>query len=215
VLRGYFPEERRWISLSNIKLKIAIVCAVAVAASAMLYVQQQTVKELRQENESLKQQVAQIAPLQEQLAGAAQAAAGGASVQEGQTRELARLRNEVSQLRKQSNDLVKARQDIQTLHQRVASEAEAGKGALAQAQAENQKLQNFNACVNNLHLLEAAKRQWAQQNGKQPADAPTMEDLRPSFGPNGVAPVCPDGGVYTLGAMSEQPTCSIAGHALK
>jgi len=181
----------------------------------MFFFQQQTVKELRQENESLKQQVAQIAPLQEQLAGATQAAAGGASVQEGQTRELARLRNEVSQLRKSSNDLLKARQEIQTLNQRVVSEAEAGKGALAQAQAENQKTQNASACINNLRLLEAAKRQWAQQTGKQPTDTPTMEDLRPYFVPSGVVPACPDGGTYTLGAVNEQSTCSIAGHALK
>ena len=201
--------------MSNFKLIFAMVCSGAVAALAVYFVQQQTLKELRQENEALKQQAAQLAPLQEQLARATQAAAGSASVQEGQTHELARLRNEVSQLRKQSNDLVKARQEIQTLHQRVTSEAEAGKGALAQAQAENQKLQSANACVNNLRLLEAVKMQWAQQNGKQNTDTPTMEELRPYFKPNGVVPVCPDGGVYTLGAMSEQPTCSIPGHALK
>jgi K+-sensing histidine kinase KdpD len=201
--------------LSKIKSIMAVVCAAAVAALAVFFVQQQAVKELRQENESLKQQVAQIAPLQEQLAGAAQTAASGASVQEGQTRELARLRNEVAQLRKQSNDLVKARQEIQTLNQRVVTEAEAGKGALAQAQAENLKMQSATACINNLRLLEAAKLQWAQQNGKQNTDTPTMEDLRPYFKPNGAPPMCPDGGAYTLGAMNEQPTCSIPGHVLK
>jgi len=191
---------------------------VVVAALGMLYVQQQTVKELRAENESLKQQVAQIAPLQEQLASATQAAAGGAAAQEGQTRELARLRNEVSQLRKQTNDLAKARQEALKLNQRMASEVEAGKGALAQAQAqaqaESQKLLTANACINNLHLLATAKQQWAMQNNKQNTDVPTMEDLRPYFGPNGVVPACPDGGVYTLGAVSEKPTCSIAGHVL-
>jgi uncharacterized phage infection (PIP) family protein YhgE len=202
--------------LKNIKLQIAIVCAVAVAALAMLFVQQQKLKALVQENEALKQQAAQIAPLQEQLAGAAQAAAGGASAQEAQTRELARLRNEVSQLRKQTNELTaKARQEIQSLNQRVASEAEAGKGALAQVQAQNQRM-SANACFNNLRLLDAAKQQWALQNKKQPTDTPTMEDLRPYFGqgPNAVLPVCPDGGVYTLGPVSDKPTCSIPGHVL-
>ncbi len=191
-----------------------MVCAGTVAALAMYFVQQQTLKELRQENEALKQQAAQLAPLQEQLASATQAASGSASIQEGQTRDLARLRNEVAQLRKQSNDLVKARQEIQTLNQRVTSEAEAGKGALAQAQAENQKLQSANACINNLRLFEAVKMQWAQQNGKQNTDTPTMEDLRPYFKPNGMAPVCPDGGVYTPGAVGEKPTCNMAGHVL-
>ena len=204
--------------MNKSKLTIAITCIVAVAALGAAFFQQQTIKELRQENEALKQQTAQIAPLQEQLASATQAAAGGASAQETQTRELARLRNEVAQLRKQTNDLAKSRQEIQSLNQRMASEMEASKGAVAQAQAEaqaqTQKLQNATACVNNLRLFEAVKQQWAQQNGKQPTDTPTLEDLRPYFKPNGVLPVCPDGGVYTPGAMNEKPTCNIPGHAL-
>jgi chromosome segregation ATPase len=204
--------------LNNIKTTIAIAGAAVAAALAVYFVQQQKLNELRLENEALKQQVAQIAPLQEQLASAAQAAAGGAAAKEGQTLELARLRNEVSQLRKSSNDLAKARQQIQTLNQRVAAEVEAGKGALAQAQAqaqaETQKIQNANACINNLRLLDSAKLQWAQQNGKQATDTPAMEDLRPYFKPNGVAPACPDGGVYTLGAVSEKATCSIPGHVV-
>jgi chromosome segregation ATPase len=189
---------------------------VAIAALVMLFEQQQTVKALRQENEALKQQAAQIAPLQEQLANATQAATGGASAQEEQTRELARLRNEVSQLRKQTNALAKAQQEIQTLNQQVASEAEARKGAVAEVQAQAQKMQNANVCINNLRLLDAVKQQWALDNKKQNTDTPSIDDLRPYLlrGPNAVLPACPDGGVYTLGAVNEKPTCSIPGHAL-
>jgi hypothetical protein len=46
------------------------------------------------------------------------------------------------------------------------------------------------------------------------ADAiPTAQDLSPYF-KDGIFPVCPSGGTYTIGAVGEQPTCSIPGHAL-
>ena len=54
------------------KFKIAIICAVALAALAVDFLQFQQIKALRQENEALKQQVAQIVPLQEQLKQAEQ-----------------------------------------------------------------------------------------------------------------------------------------------
>jgi len=207
------------------KLQIAIISAVAIAALAMLYVQQQTIKELRKDNEALKQEAAQVASLQEQLAGATQAAAGGASTQEGQTRELARLRNEVSQLRKQTNELVKAKQDIQTLNQRLAAESEARKGAVADAQAAAtaqadakllRAINSGNACINNLRLIDSAKQQWALEFRKQATDTPTMDDLKPYLGrgANGEMPTCPNAGAYTVGAVNEKPTCSVAGHVL-
>jgi hypothetical protein len=210
----------RIISMS--KIKIAIICAVALAALATDMLQFQRIKALRQENDILKQQAAQVAPLQEQAARAAQDAAqagGDASLREAQVRDLARLRNEVARLREQTNQLAKARQEIQTLNQQIASEAEArtrSGEALQAAQAEAQKTRNVNACINNLRLIDASKQQWALENRKQSTDTPTMEDLRPYLGrgPNGELPVCPDGGVYAMGAVGEKPTCSIPGHVL-
>ena len=146
--------------MSNIKIKIAIISAVAVAALAMAFVQQQTIKELRQDNEALTRQAAEVPPLREQVARATQEAAnagGGAPAREEQARELARLRNEVSQLRRQTNELAAARQEIQTLHQRAAAETETRRGAVASLQAEIRKTQSLNACVNNLRLIDAAK----------------------------------------------------------
>ena len=52
------------------RFKIAIVCAVAVAALGVDLMQFQSIKALRQENEALRLQAAQVAPLQEQLARA-------------------------------------------------------------------------------------------------------------------------------------------------
>jgi hypothetical protein len=70
-----------------------------------------------------------------------------------------------------------------------------------------------NACINNLRMIDAAKQEWALENGKKPGDVPTAQDLKPFF-KNGVFPTCPAGGTYTIGAVSNAPTCSIPGHKL-
>lgn len=70
-----------------------------------------------------------------------------------------------------------------------------------------------NACINNLRMIEGAKQQWALENGKSPGDIPTAQDLK-QFLPNGTFPTCPAGGTYTIGAVSNAPTCSIPGHQL-
>jgi DNA repair exonuclease SbcCD ATPase subunit len=202
------------------KIKILFVSViVAVGLAAPVVVQQQTIKDLRAENEGLKQQ---IAPLQDQVTRATQEAAnasGDATSKESQVRDLARLRAEVSQLRRTTNELTKARQEIQVLNQRVESETAARKDQAAAIQSESQKMQAeraMNACINNLRLIDAAKQQWALENRKQAADTPRMEDLRPYIGrgPNGDLPVCHDGGVYTVGTVGEKPACSIPGHVL-
>jgi hypothetical protein len=71
----------------------------------------------------------------------------------------------------------------------------------------------MNACINNLRMIDAAKQEWALENGKKPGDVPTAEDLKP-FLKNGVFPICPAGGTYTIGAVSNAPTCSVPGHKL-
>ena len=70
-----------------------------------------------------------------------------------------------------------------------------------------------NACVNNLRQIDAAKQQWALQNSKGAGDVPTEADLKP-FLKDGVFPICPGGGTYTIGAVSNSPTCSVPGHQL-
>jgi hypothetical protein len=70
-----------------------------------------------------------------------------------------------------------------------------------------------NACINNLRQIDAAKNEWALEKGKQPGDTPTQQDLKPFF-KNGTFPACPAGGIYTIGAISNAPTCSISGHKL-
>jgi hypothetical protein len=71
-----------------------------------------------------------------------------------------------------------------------------------------------NACINNLRIIDAAKQQWALENNKKSDAVPTQADLLPFIGRNGRFPVCPQGGIYTINAVSEPPTCSIPTHKL-
>jgi hypothetical protein len=204
------------------KIKIAIICAVALAALAVDFLQFQNIKALRQENEELKEKAAKVEPLQEQVERAAKDAASvtnDASIKDAQVRDLARLRGEVARLRQQTNELAKARQQIQDLNQRLAVESDASTRAVAvtqAAQAQAQKAQNDNACINNLRLIDGAKQQWALEFKKQTTDTPTMDDLKAYFqrGPNGDLPTCPDGGAYTIGTVGEKPTCTNPAHVL-
>lgn len=70
-----------------------------------------------------------------------------------------------------------------------------------------------NACINNLRQIDAAKQQWALENNKTGGDLPTKADLLPYLG-NHQFPVCPSGGTYTIGVVTNPPTCTISGHAL-
>ncbi|MBN2505838.1 MAG: hypothetical protein JXQ71_04000 [Verrucomicrobia bacterium] len=71
-------------------------------------------------------------------------------------------------------------------------------------------------CRANLAQIQGAKQAWAAALNKAPTDIPQDTDL---FGPGkyiATKPVCPAGGVYRLGAVNENPTCSITNppHAL-
>jgi chromosome segregation ATPase len=70
-----------------------------------------------------------------------------------------------------------------------------------------------NACINNLRQIDAAKTQWALEKNKADKDVPTAQDLLPYL-KDGVFPVCPSGGTYTINAVGEFPACSIPGHVL-
>jgi hypothetical protein len=65
--------------------------------------------------------------------------------------------------------------------------------------------------------IEGAKEQWALEQSKTTNDTPTWSDLSPyiywsgftnRWFTNGI-PVCPEGGIYTLGRVGELPTCSL------
>jgi hypothetical protein len=75
-------------------------------------------------------------------------------------------------------------------------------------------------CINNLRRIENAKAEWASANNKHAGDIPSGSDLygasdiKGSYLDHRVA--CPRGGTYTIGAIGQKPTCSLAdkGHKL-
>ena len=70
------------------------------------------------------------------------------------------------------------------------------------------------ACIANLKQIDGAKNTWALENKKVSTESPNTGDL---YGPTLYIrdqPSCPAAGSYTLGTVSEKPTCSVAGHTL-
>ncbi len=67
-------------------------------------------------------------------------------------------------------------------------------------------------CLANLRQLENVKQQWGVEHQKDGGDTATIAELKPYFRYD-IA--CPIGGSYTVNALSNKATCSIAGHTLE
>jgi RNA polymerase sigma factor (sigma-70 family) len=93
------------------KLKIALAGAIAIAAVAVpIVVQHQSLDKLREKNQGLQEQAAQLAALQadnERLSNLVVQISAQPPASEEQAREMARLRNAVGKLRDQTNELGK------------------------------------------------------------------------------------------------------------
>jgi hypothetical protein len=64
-------------------------------------------------------------------------------------------------------------------------------------------------CIANMKQIEAAKELWVIDTNPGPNSSPKASDL---YGPTRSirsAPICPQGGAYTIGNRSTRPTCSI------
>jgi RNA polymerase sigma factor (sigma-70 family) len=89
------------------KLKFGLGALVSIGAATALVVQHQTQEKLRVENESLRQQIAQLETDNETLSNRVVPAPDSKSLPEGQFNELLRLRGQVGVLRRQTNELGK------------------------------------------------------------------------------------------------------------
>ena len=101
--------------------------------------------------------------------------------------------------------------EVQQVQTRAAESAKAIAEQQILQMKQNQAV--VNTCINYLRQIDAAKQQWALERQKAPDAVPQPQDLLPYF-QNGQMPQCPGGGRYTLNAVSNAPTCSIAGHML-
>ncbi len=139
---------------------------------------------------------------------------------QGLAQKLAQAQTAGSQLRGQNQKLT---QQLEAAHSAVQQQQQ----QLQQMQMENQQasstpgattesssaVNELNACINNLRIIDAAKQQWALENDKTASAVPTAQDLLPYF-PDNLFPACPAGGIYTLNAVGTPPTCSVPGHVL-
>jgi prepilin-type N-terminal cleavage/methylation domain-containing protein len=73
-----------------------------------------------------------------------------------------------------------------------------------------------NMCIDNLRMLDAAKQQWALEQGKVATAVPLATDIQPYLGRGGgILPVCPIdpqqsfGSSYILQNCQTSPTCQI------
>jgi hypothetical protein len=135
----------------------------------------------------------------------------------GLSQKLAAAQNTISQLNTSNAVLVAT--NTQMSAELEATRELAQQLQQAQPEAQNDPMTTLspaeaerNQCINNLRQIDAAKQQWALENSKPDTAVPTVTDLLPYF-PNGF-PSCPSGGRYTINAVGEYPTCSIAGHIL-
>ena len=65
----------------------------------------------------------------------------------------------------------------------------------------------MNACINNLHEIEGAKRAWAAANNESIEEQPSEADLLP-FLKGGVLPRCLTGDQsYRIGLIGVRPSC--------
>ena len=196
---------------------LAILALLATAALGYLYVsgkqtQQAELEKLRAENQQeLAKQTEELERLRNESKEVERLRAEG--------QEVVKLRGEAAQLRTLQKEQQKLQAENQQLRATVQQYQQV-KTENSTLQTQNQQLQGalaegakIAACVANLKQIDVAKATWARQMRKTATDIPLDADL---FGPGKYLPqkpMCPSGGVYTLGTVGTKATCSVPGHA--
>ena len=142
--------------------------------------------------------------------------------------DLLKLRAEVAKLRGEKDQLNKQLQTAQSQAQSAQAQAQNAQAQFQNAQQQAQAAQaqaaalrlnvtpeaRTGVCINNLRQIDAAKQQWAVENGRTADAMPTAADLA-RYLPTKALPVCPAGGAYTLNAVNVKPACNMPGHVLQ
>ena len=69
-------------------------------------------------------------------------------------------------------------------------------------------------CKSNLERIVKAKQQWAAEDAKSIMTTPTADELSKYLGIEFLDVRCPEGGVYDIRRISENPTCTVKDHSL-
>lgn len=194
-------------------------CLVLVVAAEVSLFHANRTKDALQTDLSAAQ--SQMRQMQDELAALRSSNAGL------QAAEIARLRRQnqilTNQVAEWRSALAEANSENQSnaLHLATARAAlRLQQDHLDELQAQSQQILDASVaiisrktCINNLRLIDDAKQQWAVENSEPANAVPLVKDLLPYL-KDGVFPQCPQGGVYSLNAVNEVPTCSIPDHTL-
>lgn len=199
----------------NVKRWFAWVCLALMLATELLlwranHARDAAVADLSDARQKLRETQTELEALQNTSAGAqAQVIVNLRKQNEVLTAKVGALQTNVERLEAESRQTA---QHLNTARDALALQQEHMQ-QLQLAQQQAAMAANANACINNLHQIGQAKLQWALDKAKNTSDVPTAQDLAP-YCKDGVFPVCPDGGTYTINAIGEPPACSIPGHVL-
>jgi len=200
--------------MSMTKLKLGIISTIAVAAVAVpVLVQNQSAAKVREENQSLRQQVDQVAQLEadnQRLSNVVVQANAAQVLPPDQLRELLKLRGEVGALRQQGEELIRLQQENRRLS---AQPTVAQKQAPVPGQPMLTTEEIASVCINHLRQIDGASQQCALENKLSASDVLTEEQILPYLRGK-EAFRCPSGGTYTFGSLTNMPICSIPGHAI-
>jgi RNA polymerase sigma factor (sigma-70 family) len=149
------------------KLKLAF-SAIAVAGATAAFVHQQTVQnKLRDQNESLQQQVAQLQTDNVNFSNRLAETGGDAQkLSDDQFNELLRLRGEVGGLRQQASEVAKLRDENQQL-QEAATQLQTSNDRMAFADSLAKFKGNEAQVINAMKQVGLADRIWAGDNNNQ------------------------------------------------
>jgi hypothetical protein len=144
------------------KMKIAIVMLILTGA-AIIWLQLQTQKNLRAENESLQQQIAQLKMDEENLSNRLADANDSKKLSDEQLNELLKLRGEVGVLRNQITEFGKVREENRQLQSQVKVEPNSPGQISPQDQFELHRIDTVNA----MKQLGLAMRIYAGDHNEQ------------------------------------------------
>lgn len=196
------------------KIQSAIVGAVVIAGVATPLVIQQQAK-LREENESLRKQTEQLAPIQtdnERLSNLLAETAGSQKLASNQLSELLRLRGEVAGLRSQTNEMQKLEAENQRLRSSLAAGAAAKRGSQAASAEETVPKESW-AFVGYAEPESAFQSMvWAMSHGDVKTflaslspDAPDLKDSQGKSEDEIAAKIKEFGGVTAFKIIDNQP----------
>jgi RNA polymerase sigma factor (sigma-70 family) len=150
--------------MANTKLKFGLATLLVAGATSSLVIQHQSVAKLREENQSFRQQIAQLRSERENPSNSADQIKESAPLPDDQLQELLRLRGEVGTLRQRTNELARLRQENQNLLSQVAAKSEP---TTNQVSTEDQFILRQTHVVETMNTLLTAIKSYATNHSGQ------------------------------------------------